>query len=246
MKKIHPDFPIYLIENFHTVTAEELPKIIETIIYNQQKHRMQGAASFWLMEDDNQKTFSNLYFKFENTIKNFINFNKAPDNIPYCNVYYSTKTNFVETVDSHGRPFYHNHKHTKTHMGNYTTLAGVYYMNVPDTQSGDIEFKIEFIENEDGSRYEVAKDIRYNQFSPRPYEKINGTRTTKTIEISYQPKNGDLVLFPSYLDHRPRVTQKDGHRIAVNFELQTKESAEDLVEQLDKFLELHRYDSSEA
>jgi ASC-1-like (ASCH) protein len=236
MKKIHPDFPIYVIENFHTVTAEELPKIVETIVYNQMKHRMQGAASFWLMEDDQQRTFGNLLYKFENTLRQIIPFTKTPDSIPLCNVYYSTKTRFVEVYDSHGELFYHNHKHTEGYLKNHTTLAGVYYMNVPDKDSGAIEFKIDTVTLEDGTTYTVGLEPQYNQLNKAPYKKIEGVRTTVRKEISYQPKNGDLVIFPAYLDHRPRRTEIEGHRIAVNFELMTQESAIELVQKIEDYI----------
>ena len=238
MKKIHPDFPVYLIENFNSVSPEELERIAQVIIANKKKHRIQGAASFWLIDDDEQKTFTGLYNKFENRIRNMINFQRTPDAIPYCNVYYSTTTDYVESKDSQGNPFYHNHKHTRGQQGNPTTLAGVYYMNVPDDQSGAIEFKIDCVHNEDGTCYEIAKDMNYNQLNFRPYQRIDGVRTTTTKEISYQPKNGDLVLFPSFLDHRPRRIMKPGHRIAINFELQTFEKPDDLVKQLDAYISM--------
>jgi hypothetical protein len=64
--------------------------------------------------------------------------------------------------------------------------------------------------------------------SKRPYEKIDGVRTTVVKEITYQPETGDLVLFPSYLDHRPHKSVKPGHRVAINFELKTQEHADQI------------------
>jgi hypothetical protein len=237
MKKIHPDFPVYLIENFNSVSSEELERIAQVIIENKKKHRIPGAGSFWLIDDDEQKTFGTLYNKFESTLKEKIKFEKTPDSINFCNVYYSTMKDFSDSKDPHGNPWYHNHKHTRGSLHNHTTLAAVYYMNVPDNESGTIEFKIDYVHQPDGSLYEISKDARYHQLQERPYEPIDGVRVTTSKEISYQPKNGDLVLFPAYLDHRPRRIMKPGHRIAINVEFQTVETSEEIVKRLEEYLQ---------
>jgi hypothetical protein len=234
MKKLHKDFPVYVIENFHQLGEGELEQLIPIIIQNKERHRMKGAASFWLQEDDEKKTFTNLYNKFESSLRSLVQFNIADDNTRICNVYHSTKTDYVEVIDSQGRPFYHNHKHVVGHFGNITTLAGVYYMNVPDTKSGSIDFKIDYVHQPDGTLYAIDKDMQYTQLNKRPYEFIAGVRITTMKEISYQPKNGDLVLFPSYLDHRPHVIKAEGHRIAINFELKTVEHPEMICNVLDQ------------
>lgn len=238
MKKLNKDFPVFVIENFHQVSPEELESLLPLVLHNKEKYRVMGSASFWLAEDDSKCTFANLYDKFESYLKNLISFTVPGDNIRLCNVYHSTQTDYLEVIDAQGRPFYHNHKHVAGHFGNITTLAGVYYMNVPDDKSGSIEFKIDYVHQPDGSLKEIHKDVQYTQLTKRPYEPIDNVRITTMKEISYQPKNGDLVLFPSYLDHRPHVLQSDGHRIAVNFELKTAEHPDDIFAQLDKIATL--------
>jgi hypothetical protein len=109
-------------------------------------------------------------------------------------------------------------------------------MNVPDKNSGAIEFKIDVVTLSDGTSYTLGLDPQYHQLNGAPYKKIDGVKTTVRKEISYQPKNGDLVIFPSFLDHRPRRTEIDGDRIAVNFELMTKESAVELFQKLDDYI----------
>jgi hypothetical protein len=76
--------------------------------------------------------------------------------------------------------------------------------------------------------------MQYHQFSQRPYEKIEGIRQSIIKEISYQPATEDLVIFPSYLEHRPHKSLKPGHRIAVNFELKTKEHPDEIFAEYDK------------
>jgi hypothetical protein len=233
MKKLHKDFPVFLIENFHDVSLEELDRLIPIIVGNKNKYRVQGAASFWLVEDDEFNTFDRLYKKFEDTIKQFVSFTVPQDNTRLCNIYHSTKNDFVEVLDAQGRPFYHNHKHVEGHLGNITTMSGVYYMNIPEKNAGPIDFKRDFEHMEDGSLKAIDIDLKYSQIKKRPYEPIPDMRITTMKEISYQPKNGDLVLFPSYLDHRPHVIESEGHRVAINFELKTIEHPDTIVNQLD-------------
>lgn len=236
MKKLHKDFPVYLIENFNTLDEAELNRLIPIIVANKEKHRVRGAASFWLMDDDNVFTFARLYSQFEETLRKYINFTATIDNTRICNVYHSTKDDYVEVIDAQGRPFYHNHKHVVSQFGNATTIAAVYYMNIPDPNAGPIDFKRDFVEQADGTLYEIDRDLQYTQMNKRPYEPIDDVRTTIMKEISYQPKSGDLVIFPSYLDHRPHVIKSEGHRIAINFELKTMEHPDVIVQQLDDYV----------
>lgn len=236
MKKLHRDFPVYVIENFHTIDEAELNRLIPIVVANKEKHRVPGAASFWLMEDDSQSTFARLYNKFEDTLKQYANFDITTDNTRICNIYHSTKDDYVEVIDSQGRPFYHNHKHVVGHFNNTTTIAAVYYLNVPDNNAGPIDFKREFVHREDGTFDEIDRDLEYTQLSKRPFEPIDDVRISTMKEISYQPKTGDLVIFPAYLDHRPHVIFTEGHRIAVNFELKTLQHPDDVVKQIDDYI----------
>jgi hypothetical protein len=230
MKQVHPEFPVYAIKNWHAIDEPTLNKMIEVIVKNRDKHKMQGAASWWIFDDDNQM-FANLYSKFYNFIQDNFNVTVTPDNITYCNVYYNQGDDAVEVLDSHGRQYYHSHKHVSGHLGNHTTIAGVYYANIPDPNSGTIDFRIEQVQTPDGL-YEPHRELQYHQMNARPYEKIQGVKTTLVKEITYQPETGDLVLFPSYLDHRPFRSLLPGHRIAINFELKTKEHPDEIFSQI--------------
>lgn len=88
----------------------------------------------------------------------------------------------------------------------------------------------------DGTFDEIDRDLEYTQLSKRPFEPIDDVRVSTMKEISYQPKTGDLVIFPAYLDHRPHVIFKEGHRIAINFELKTLQHPDDVIAQIDDYL----------
>lgn len=226
MKQVNPEFPVYSIKNWHTIDEQTFDKMLRIIIRNRDKNRIQGAASWWILEDEDNM-FSDLYNKFYTFISDNFDITVTPDNITICNVYYNSGDDAIEVLDPHGLQYYHSHKHVVGRLGNPTTIAGVYYANIPDPNSGTIDFRTQHILTPDGA-YEFAKDLRYHQMSKRPYEKIDGVRTTVVKEITYQPETGDLVLFPSYLDHRPHKSVKPGHRVAINFELKTQEHADQI------------------
>jgi hypothetical protein len=235
MKKPYNNFPVYIIENWTQTSTDKLEELIPIIIKNQKANSIPGGASFWLT-DDPTGDFKNLYQQFGETLAKKINYQVAFDNIAYCNVYYSTDTNFTEILDPHGRVYYHNHKHVQANVNsNPTTLAGVYYMNVPDENSGSIEFRRMKQLQEDGSYKYIDEDTRYHQMNKEPITPYDGVKETIIEEFWYQPKNGDLVLFPAFLEHRPNRTLKpNAHRVAVNFELKTKESVFEIIERLDQ------------
>jgi hypothetical protein len=213
-------------KNWHSIDSETFEQMLETIIKNRDSNKMQGAASWWILNDDHG-LFQFLYKKFYNFMIENFDITITPDNMEVCNVYYNSGDDAMEVLDPHGLQYYHAHKHVRGNLGSPTTIAGVYYANIPDTDSGTIDFKKSEIETPDGL-YEFAKDLQYHQMNKRPYEKIKGMRTTIVKEITYQPETGDLVLFPSYLEHRPHKSIKPGHRIAINFELKTKEHPDEI------------------
>jgi hypothetical protein len=233
MKQPYKNLPVYIIENWQQTSQEKIDELIPIILKNKETNSVPGGASFWVTEDPT-KDFSRLYGDFVSTLSTKVDFHITYDNIAYCNVYYSTDTNFAEVLDPHGRVYYHNHKHVQYDAkGSPTTLAGVYYMNVPDENSGSIEFRRVKQKQSDGSYKYLDEDTRYHMMSKEPLEPYQGLKETIMEEFWYQPKNGDLVLFPAFLEHRPHRTLKpNGHRIAVNFELKTKESVFNIVEQL--------------
>lgn len=232
MNKVHKDFPVYSTKQWNSIDEPTMNKMVDIIVKNRDKHRMRGAASWWIM-DDEDNMFLNLYNKFYNFILENFDVTITEDNMTISNVYYNTGDDALEVLDSHGRQYYHSHKHVIGHAGNATTIAGVYYANIPDPNSGTIDFRIEQVQTENGF-YNPATELQYHQMNGRPYEKIQGVRTTIVKEITYQPETGDLVIFPSYLDHRPFRSLVPGHRIAVNFELKTKEHPDEIFAKFDK------------
>lgn len=232
MKKVHKDFPVYSHKKWNVIDTTVMNKMVDIIVKNRDKNRVPGAASWWILQDE-ENIFTDLYAKFYAFMSNNFDITVTPDNITTCNVYYNTGDDAMEVLDSHGRQYYHSHKHVVGHLGNPTTIAGVYYANIPDPNSGTIDFKIEQVQTTNGF-YEPNKELQYHQMNGRPYEKIQGVKTTIVKEITYQPETGDLVIFPSYLDHRPFRSLVPGHRIAVNFELKTKEHPDEIFAKFDK------------
>lgn len=232
MKKVNKDFPVYVTNEWNTIDPSNFDNLVEIIKRNKKKHKHPQAASFWLVDDDDG-TFKKLYDKFFDFIQKEFNLTPTQDNTRICNVYYNTGNDAIEILDPHGRQYYHTHKHVVSASGNATTVAGVYYLNVPDTKSGTIDFKIEEELTEEGF-VDVATDMRYHQFNARPYKKFEDIKESRIKEITYQPITGDLVVFPSYLDHRPNRSLKPGHRIAINFELKTLEHPKEIFENYDK------------
>jgi hypothetical protein len=51
---------------------------------------------------------------------------------------------------------------------------------------------------------------------------LNGTRFT------HKPKNGDLLIFPNYLDHQINFLDDEEYRVSINMEIKCKESSEEL------------------
>ncbi len=51
---------------------------------------------------------------------------------------------------------------------------------------------------------------------------LNGTRFT------HKPENGDLLIFPNYLDHQINFLDDEEYRVSINMEIKCKESSEEL------------------
>jgi hypothetical protein len=51
---------------------------------------------------------------------------------------------------------------------------------------------------------------------------LNGNKFT------YKPENGDLLIFPDYLDHQINFLDDEEYRVSINMEIKCKESSEEL------------------
>lgn len=72
------------------------------------------------------------------------------------------------------------HDHLRT-----AVLNGVYYLNIPDKNSGSLDF------------FDDNMNIIYTHY----------------------PKEGELLIFPPYLLHKPNINYSDEYRIAINLEI---------------------------
>lgn len=51
-------------------------------------------------------------------------------------------------------------------------------------------------------------------------------------KFTYKPKNGDLLIFPNYLDHKINYLNDEEYRISINMEIKCEESAEELFSRI--------------
>ena len=84
------------------------------------------------------------------------------------------------------------------HSNNYISAA--YYVKAPKN-CGDIVF------------YDPRFAATYR------YPKISKTNKLNSNMVSFQPKEGMLVLFPSYLQHSVNVNKTDEERIVISFNI---------------------------
>ena len=84
------------------------------------------------------------------------------------------------------------------HSNNYISAA--YYVKAP-INCGDIVF------------YDPKFAATYR------YPKISKTNKLNSNIVSFQPKEGMLVLFPSYLQHSVNVNKTDEERIVISFNI---------------------------
>lgn len=129
MKKIIDELPIYLVENFFTLNDVEKKKNIELAIDNKKYIDIfpKSGYNYPLIEDD-YNFYALLYKKFYDLCAANFNFTSHKDNKKVCWCY-------ADNVNNSASKF---HNHIKS-----STINSVYYLNVPDEDSGHIEFLID-------------------------------------------------------------------------------------------------------
>lgn len=96
-----------------------------------------------------------------------------------------------------------NYKHSyhKSHQHNGSFLSGVFYLKTP-TECGNIYF-------EDPRNLWCLLPVRYSKHD-----------MFSRMEVECTPKEGCLILFPSYLSHRVGMNHNDDERISVSFNVE--------------------------
>lgn len=89
--------------------------------------------------------------------------------------------------------------HQSSHIHPSGWLSGVYYVKIPDVISASSEDKAGWIEFGEAARYPHAK--------------------AENDVCFYQPKEGMVVLFPSYFYHRTVPFESDDQRISIAFDI---------------------------
>lgn len=91
--------------------------------------------------------------------------------------------------------------------GSYNTLhnhqgsifSGVYYIDIPDENMGNIEFH-----RDDEAQYYIPENLdKYTQFT--------------STKATYKPETGMLLIFPSWLKHFVQGNQSEKYRISMSF-----------------------------
>jgi uncharacterized protein (TIGR02466 family) len=92
------------------------------------------------------------------------------------------------------------------HNHQESVLSGVYYIDIPDENMGNIEFH-----RDDEAQYYIPENLnKYTQFT--------------STKATYKPETGMLLIFPSWLKHFVHSNQSEQLRISMSFntELDTK------------------------
>ena len=93
------------------------------------------------------------------------------------------------------------------HTHPYNFLSGVYYLKVPQ-KSGNLVF-----------------------LDPRPQAEILSAPVNKnasvhlTHSVSYEPKDNDLIFFPSWLQHEVKINNSNKDRIILSFNIMWGQNA---------------------
>jgi len=88
--------------------------------------------------------------------------------------------------------------YNKSHQHNDSFLSGVYYLKVPEN-SGSIYF-------EDPRNLWCLLQASYTE-----------NNSFSRMEVEYEPKEGMVILFPSYLSHRVDINNSNKDRISISF-----------------------------
>lgn len=78
-------------------------------------------------------------------------------------------------------------------------ISGVFYIDVPDNNMGNIRFY-----REDAAEYHIPEGLKTNN---------NFT----SLAVEYAPKNGVLLLFPSWLKHSVQGNMSKENRVSMSF-----------------------------
>ena len=167
MKKLHKDFPIFLIKNFNPIYFSK-DKIVEKVLENRELFYCEQFSYNFLIKNDYKNFFSNLYKKFYNLCKKNFSFTLSTKSIDACWSYVSDKNNFREV--------WHNHLNT-------STINGVYYLNVPKNDNVTIDFELDnIIFTYKVNNYDLIIFPNYLNHKPNRCYK-NGYRISVNMEI---------------------------------------------------------------
>lgn len=164
-------------------------KQIKTINEGHQKNLDQGG---WQCFDFVKKDKS--YIQLINTIN--IEIQNAHESMGYnSNLQSSIQSSWINVNDKYS----YNLKHTHPR----SLFSGVYYVQVPEGNSGDIVF--------------YRENYMLNYIPPYIVKDWNNINSST---ISIKPKVGMLLIFPSWLEHSVTTNLTNQDRISISFNTQ--------------------------
>jgi len=96
----------------------------------------------------------------------------------------------------------HRGNYNNIHNHQYGIISGVLYIQIPNGDCGGITFK--------------RKDDELQYYLP-PHTPEKEYNILTSSQFTIQPKEGNLILFPSWLQHRVEPSHSDNARVSMSF-----------------------------
>lgn len=242
ISQVHKDFPVYVISNDDPLSTEEKAIIVDMADESYRAHISKPGfepTSFPISNKSDAPFLNNLYNAFIKKLNDYIPItinNQAFTVIKnYDTIYisYTTKDYTFCKYDCNGRGIYHNHKHNLSLFGQPVAWSIIYYLYVTNQEGGNIDFRKEIVQYPDGATTNTMEEIVYHKNNAQVKDFMADKVTFIQEAISYQPKQGDIVILPQTIDHRVAHFSDQGKRIALVLQLPTIETEEEILKNLE-------------
>lgn len=183
--------PVWIseIENY-----EEINKELQDFIYNKKNEDPEGT------QKSNVKGWHSSHFNLQdNSLKKFLTALNPEIEKTITDMGWDTDNQLVKITSMWSIINKKNSFNQRHHHGN-SSLSAAYYVNT-NQDSGDIVF------------YDPRKAFTFSHPDPSKINNLNAQIKAVT------PKNGTLVIFPSYLDHSVNPNKSSEDRVVVSFNI---------------------------
>lgn len=241
IKKIHTDFPAYVIPQFDPLTEQEKQHAI-SLVQTNYKNKIDNDYKPWafdIFKGDNKELFDFIYDALIQKVSEYIPFSinsrafETKTKHQTIFVSYSTKDHNMAEYDCNGQGLYHNHKHNRLLFNQPVDVSIIYYLYVSNDEGGNIDFRKETVFYPNGTSEQTIENEEYHKYNHRKKFFMKEKTTFIQEAISYQPAEGDIIILPQTLDHRVGEVTGDGERIALVLQIPTNESGQDILKNLE-------------